>query len=75
MNRKNQFGILPANSRLVDVAREFRPHLVLLGHCEMIWNRTVQQIRDVSPGVRIVYRNVDPLMHAKIVKDTWGTVE
>ena len=63
-----KFGILPANSRLVDVAREFQPHLVVLGHCEMIWSRTLRRIREVCPGVRIVYRNVDPLIHAENVK-------
>ncbi|MCZ6780251.1 MAG: glycosyltransferase [Nitrospirae bacterium] len=64
-----KFGIVPANTRLVEVARDFQPHLVLLGHCEMIWCRTLRKIREICPGVRIIYRNVDPLIHAQNVKD------
>jgi hypothetical protein len=64
-----KFGVLPANERLADVARDLRPDLVVLGHCEMIWNRTLARIREAAPGVRIVYRNVDPLIHAQNRKD------
>ncbi|MDX1711704.1 MAG: glycosyltransferase [Rhodovibrionaceae bacterium] len=64
-----KFGILPANERLVEVARDLRPELVVLGHCEMIWNRTLARMREAAPGTRIVYRNVDPLIHEQNRKD------
>lgn len=59
--RTRKLGAPRANRRLVCAAANFRPDLVLLGHCEMIANATVGEIRDAVPGVRVVYRNVDPL--------------
>ena len=35
----------------------------------MVWNKTLETIRGVCPGVKIVYRNVDPLIHVQNVKD------
>ncbi len=64
-----KFGVVPANDRLVEAARDFRPDIVFLGHTEMIWNRTLARIREAVPGVRIVYRNVDPLIHERNVRD------
>jgi hypothetical protein len=49
------------NRKLVEVAANYRPDLVLLGHCDIIRNPTLEKIRQAVPGVRIAYRNVDPL--------------
>ncbi len=64
-----KFGIVPLNRKVLEVCAEFRPDLVLLGHCEMVWNRSLEQMRRLCPGVKIVYRNVDPLNDAGNVKD------
>lgn len=50
-----------ANRKLVEVCRNFRPDLLLLGHCELIDNATLDEARAEVPGLRIAYRNVDPL--------------
>jgi hypothetical protein len=64
-----QVGIAPMNLRFLKAAQEFQPDIILLGHCEMIWNVTLDQIRKSLPSVKILYRNVDPLMHVQNVKD------
>ena len=50
-----------ANRKLVLAARNFRPDVVLLGHCDYISNSTLFEIRDSLPGVKIAHFNVDPL--------------
>lgn len=50
-----------ANKRLVETCRNFQPELLLLGHCDIIKNGTLAEIRQALPGLRIAYRNVDPL--------------
>ena len=50
-----------ANRKLVLSARNFRPDVVLLGHCDYISNSTLFEIRDALPGVKIAHFNVDPL--------------
>ena len=50
-------AVLAIHARL----RKRRPDLLLLGHCELIKNETVDAIRADNPSLRIAYRNVDPL--------------
>lgn len=59
--RSRKLGVKSANRRLLDTCRNYRPHLVVLGHCDMIANETLAAIRDMLPESRIVYRNVDAL--------------
>ena len=50
-----------ANRKLWLTARNFCPDVVLLGHCDYITNKTLDEIRDVLPGIKIAHFNVDPL--------------
>ena len=50
-----------ANRKLLKTARNFRPDIVLLGHCDYIRNHTLDDIRRSLPGVKIAHFNVDPL--------------
>ena len=50
-----------ANDKLVLTARNFRPDIVLLGHCDYIRNWALDKIRGILPGVRIAHFNVDPV--------------
>ena len=54
-------GIGKMNRALVKTATNFRPDMILLGHCDLIKNETLETIRQTLPEVRIAYRNVDPL--------------
>ncbi|MDE0596462.1 MAG: glycosyltransferase [Roseibacillus sp.] len=50
-----------ANRRLVETCENFQPQLLMLGHCDIIRNKTLAEIRRRLPDLRIAYRNVDPL--------------
>ncbi len=39
----------------------FSPDLVIAGHCDIITNETLREIRKIQPGVKIAHCNNDPL--------------
>jgi hypothetical protein len=67
--QSRKWGILPVNRQLVDACRAYQPDVLLLGHCEMIWNTTLAEIRAALPDIRIAYRNVDWLEAKENVAD------
>ena len=50
-----------ANKKLIQTADNFRPDMILLGHCDIIKNETLDEIRKLVSDVRIAHRNLDPL--------------
>lgn len=58
-----KFGIIPANNRLLETARQFSPDLLVVGHSQQIYTRTLKKIRKFLPHVKIAVRNVDALWH------------
>jgi hypothetical protein len=50
-----------ANRKLLKTAKNFRPDIMLIGHCDYIENETLFAIRKALPGIRIAHFNVDPL--------------
>jgi len=48
-----------ANRKLVLTAKNFRPDVVLVGHCDYIENESLEKIRSILPGVKIAHFNVD----------------
>ena len=50
-----------ANRKLLLTAKNFRPDIMLIGHCDYITNDTLFAIRNALPGIRIAHFNVDPL--------------
>ena len=61
-------GAKAANTKLKEICKSFQPKLVILAHCEMIKNETLYEIRKICKGVKIIYRNVDPLCDASNIK-------
>jgi len=59
--RIRALGVGRANKALVNVCREVRPDLLLLGHCTIIAAETIQSIRAEHPGLRIAHWNCDGL--------------
>lgn len=53
-----------ANRKLVKCAVNFRPDVMLLGHCDYITNETLFAIRKALPHIRIAHFNVDPIWQA-----------
>jgi len=60
-------GVGRMNRRLIETAENFRPDMILLGHCDLVSNDTLAAIRRKLPDIRIAYRNVDPLFVPKNV--------
>ncbi len=60
-------GVGRMNRRLIETAENFRPDMILLGHCDLVSNDTLEAIRRKLPDIRIAYRNVDPLFIPKNV--------
>ncbi len=54
-----------ANRRLIETCDSWRPELIILGHCDIIKNETLRDIRGLVADVRIAYRNVDPPFDAE----------
>ena len=54
-------GIGKANKRLLETIDAVEPDLVIAGHCDMIGNATLQEIRRRHPQVKIAHCNNDPL--------------
>jgi hypothetical protein len=50
-----------ANRRLVETCLNHQPELLVLGHCDIITNATLDEIRKQLPNLKIAYRNVDAL--------------
>lgn len=50
-----------ANKRLLETTEAFDPDLVIAGHCDIITNKTLEEIRRIRPGVAIAHCNNDPL--------------
>jgi glycosyltransferase involved in cell wall biosynthesis len=61
-------GKRASNRKLIQTADNFKPDLIILGHCDIIKNETLEEIRKLLPEVRIAYRNVDPLFVPKNVE-------
>lgn len=63
---ESPLGIRPigewiTNRRLVETCDNFRPDLLVVGHCDIIRSRTLREIRSLLPGIRIACWNIDPL--------------
>jgi hypothetical protein len=54
-------GRKKANQRLLETVDAFYPDLVIAGHCDIITNETLQEIRKIKPDVKIAHCNNDPL--------------
>lgn len=67
-----------SNRKLLEVVDNFQPEMILLGHCDIITNETIEELRKLAPQVRIAYRNVDPLFvphNVEAIKRRTGTVD
>ncbi len=59
---KSRFGSRSVqNKKLIKVAKEIRPDLILLGHSEQIENETLNIIREDNNKIKIAAFNVDAL--------------
>ncbi len=50
-----------ANKRLLETVAAFDPDLIIAGHCDIISNETLREVKQAKPGITIVHCNNDPL--------------
>ncbi|MCH9807806.1 MAG: glycosyltransferase [Alphaproteobacteria bacterium] len=58
-----RFGKWMANKRLVEIASELQPRLLVLLQCHLIEPETVQQVRENVPGVKVAAISIDDISH------------
>lgn len=56
-----ELGVKKANKRLLQTVEAYQPELIIVGHCDIISNETLQQARALCPGVVLAGCNNDPL--------------
>jgi hypothetical protein len=54
-------GVSKANKRLMEMVEAMEPDLVIAGHCDMISNDTLLEIKKSQPNCVVVHCNNDPL--------------
>ncbi|MCV6628024.1 MAG: glycosyltransferase [Cellvibrionaceae bacterium] len=59
--RSKRGGINKLNKKLITIANELKPDLVLLSHTEIVSPETLQRIRELLPDVKIAMWYVDTL--------------
>lgn len=61
-------GIRAANRRFIETFDNFKPDVCIIGHSDLLTNKTLQSVKKLSPSTPIIYRNVDPLWRERNVK-------
>jgi len=56
-----KLGAALANQKLVQTAKNFKPDLLFIGHCDYIRNHALEQIRAALPQIRMAHFNIDPI--------------
>lgn len=59
--RNRKAGAAGANKKLLELAQAFQPDIIMFGHADTIAPETLDRLRDLCPGVRLIQWNVDPL--------------
>lgn len=54
-------GARMMNERLVKTAKNWKPDVVFISHCDYVGNETLDRIHAAVPGVKLVHINCDPV--------------
>lgn len=54
-------GAKMMNRRFIKTCKNYRPDLVLIGHCDYLANSALNKVRSLLPDVKLVHINVDPI--------------
>lgn len=54
-------GLRNANRHFIETCINFKPDIIVIGHCDIITNNTLKEIQKLLPGVPIAYYNIDAL--------------
>lgn len=73
--RSRKFGVVPANLRLIETAKNFWPDMLFIGHADPIFAQTLKQIRKAVPHIKIAVYDFDPLWQEQTVQRTMKHAE
>lgn len=62
-----KLGLGRMRKYLIEIAQQFSPDLILMGHCEIIGSKTMAQLRSALPNVKIAQRWGDPFTDKAIL--------
>jgi spore maturation protein CgeB len=54
-----KFGIKKMNRHLLDIVGNLKPDMVVLGHAELVSPETLMQMKEICPGIKIIFWFVD----------------
>jgi len=60
-------GTKAANRHFIETCVNFKPDIILIGHSNLISNKTLLEIKKLLPSIPIIYRNVDALWQKRNV--------
>ena len=61
-------GFKAANRHFIETCVNFKPDIILIGHSDIITNKTLKEIKQLLPDVPLIYRNLDPLWRERNLK-------
>ena len=66
--RSSSLGISKMNHRLIKTVINYKPHLIILGHADMVSNETLSKIKKIQPKCKIILWNIDHLLMNNTIK-------
>ncbi|MDH5437219.1 MAG: glycosyltransferase, partial [Gammaproteobacteria bacterium] len=63
------------NRQLLETVYNIEPELLLIGHSEIIWNETLQEIKKILPNIIISMWYVDPLFNDKRLSHIYDRID
>lgn len=73
--KTTKLGTGKVNTKLIETVRKVKPDLLLLGHSELITTNALQEIRKISPNIKIAMWYIDPLFHKHHTKHIFDRME
>ncbi len=59
--QSKKFGINKMNNHLLEIVKNLKPELVVLGHAELVSAETLEQMKNINPDIKIILWFVDPV--------------
>ena len=60
-------GFRTANRHFIETCDNFKPDIIILGHCDILTNKTLQEVKRLMPDTPIIFYNIDALWIQKNV--------
>lgn len=61
-------GSKKANRRFIETCDNYKPDLIMIGHSDLLTNKTLKEIKRLLPQTKLIYRNLDPLWRKRNIE-------